>query len=186
MPLSDHQLEEEAAFLYDETKLPNSHKRHANREHDRRLWFFTGVNLLIFVVFSTLNYTIWPRSMPLGWSTELADARRAIEYEERTFTGALVYDAQKGRAVRLQDADVEYFGRPSPSIDSAWADLLHSKCHGANNSRRTADMITHHVDEYPSLTNEEASAFGDELKPLRRTGERHFEYVTHDRSSCFR
>ena len=64
------------------------------------------------------------------FETDLIDAREAIQYERREFTGALVYDEETKRAIRLEDAPIEYFG-PSQEIDDAWDDPLR----GSNSCR---------------------------------------------------
>ncbi|KAH7548611.1 FAD/NAD(P)hypothetical proteinbinding domainhypothetical proteincontaining protein [Bipolaris maydis] len=57
---------------------------------------------------------------------EEINARKAVQYKERTFTRALTYDKAQRRIVRLQDSDMEYF-RPDPEIDRAWRELLHTE-----------------------------------------------------------
>jgi hypothetical protein len=64
-------------------------------------------------------------SQAQGWDTELADARGAIEYERRSYTGALTYSHDKGGVTRLNDGEMEFFGPPSASIDESWKYLLH-------------------------------------------------------------
>jgi hypothetical protein len=49
----------------------------------------------------------------------------AIEYERRSYTGALTYSHDNGGVVRLNDSDMEFFGPPSASIDESWKYLLH-------------------------------------------------------------
>lgn len=58
--------------------------------------------------------------------TDMADARDFIEYEQVRFTGALAFDEDAPRVYRVRDAEVEYFGPPSPEIESAWSALLDS------------------------------------------------------------
>jgi hypothetical protein len=58
--------------------------------------------------------------------SDTVDARGAVEYEQRTWTGALTFDNDLDRIVRLKDAPVEYVGEPSKEIDDAWDDLLRS------------------------------------------------------------
>ena len=65
------------------------------------------------------------RPQALGWDTELHDARSAIEYEERAYTGALSYDAEKREIIKVNDSKLEFFGPPSKIIDDAWQYLLH-------------------------------------------------------------
>lgn len=75
-------------------------------------------------VYSNANAHNYPPRV-LGWDTELYDARRAIEYEQRTYTGALTYDPEKQEIVKLDDSDLEFFGPPSKQIDDSWNYLLH-------------------------------------------------------------
>lgn len=90
----------------------------------------------------------------------MQDARGAIEYEQRVFTGALVYDPETKRALRKKDGEREYFGVPSKEIDDAWDELLHG--------------------EFPVMTDEEAAPYEPELKRIPMTDEFHFEPdVTH-------
>jgi hypothetical protein len=61
----------------------------------------------------------------LVFSTDFAPSRTAIHYEQQRFSGSLNYNTTTGelfREVNLSQA--QYFGRPSPEIDSAWRDLL--------------------------------------------------------------
>jgi hypothetical protein len=87
---------------------------------------FTLTNIIIacITMYSYANspsrYVRFP-----GWDTELQDARNAIEYEVRIYTGALTYDYEKQQVVKLNDSDLEFFGPPSSKIDDAWRYLLH-------------------------------------------------------------
>ena len=59
-----------------------------------------------------------------AFPTDFEDAKKAVEYEQRKYTGALVYDSDTKQAIRLHDAEMEYFGEPSQELDEAWYSLL--------------------------------------------------------------
>lgn len=109
--------DEESACLLDEKRPGDSKGIHP-------AWA-----LLAFIVFQLvytcvfyMNMIRWDERITVG-ITDLSDARSAIRYERRNFTGALVYDEETKRAVRVKDAPVEFFGPPGES-DGAWDDLL--------------------------------------------------------------
>lgn len=125
MPDQDKENDEATAFLHDEDEVSQTGRWVASHSHYRRWCCLTAVNLLLFLVFTVINLTIWSRRGPSSWQTDFPDARKAVQYEEQTYTGALTYDATQRRVIRLHDAKVEYFGPPSPEIEQAWEDLLH-------------------------------------------------------------
>jgi hypothetical protein len=89
---------------------------------------FSLLNTIIACVTIYSNATVPSRRSPLhGWDTELYDVRKVIEYEERAYTGALTYDAEKREIVKLNDGDLQFFGPPSAHIDDAWHYLLHGQ-----------------------------------------------------------
>ena len=51
----------------------------------------------------------------------------AIEYEARSYSRPLEYDAVAQKAVILDHGDQKYTGPPSLEIDAAWTDLLRGK-----------------------------------------------------------
>jgi hypothetical protein len=51
----------------------------------------------------------------------------AIEYEVRSYSRPLEYDAVARKAVVRSHGDQEYVGPPSLKIDAAWTDLLRGK-----------------------------------------------------------
>jgi hypothetical protein len=53
------------------------------------------------------------------------DATLLIQYEERAYTVALNYDAEKREIIKVNDSKLEFCGSPSKSIDEAWQYLLH-------------------------------------------------------------
>jgi hypothetical protein len=119
-------------------------------------------NIHLYVLLSVLNIiiaciTVWSnasanahscRSQTPGWDTELHDARGAIEYEERAYTGALSYDAEKHEIIRVNDSKLEFFGPPSQSIDDAWQYLLHGSL---DRTRITPPNYHLHVTQASSL-----------------------------------
>ncbi|EME47023.1 hypothetical protein DOTSEDRAFT_41548 [Dothistroma septosporum NZE10] len=113
------------------------------------------MNLLLLVIFTILNVAAWSHSGLAIWRTDFEDARKAVQYEERKFTGQLTYDEAERRGMRLRDTEVEYVGPPSTKIEQAWKELLR--------------------DELPTMTKAEAAPFGDGLRPLPDDGEYHFE-----------
>lgn len=88
----------------------------------------TGLNILLACISFYNIIRVPDRCSPQdvqGWDTELADARSAIEYERRSYTGALTYSHDEGSVMRLNDSEMEFFGPPSAKIDEAWKYLLH-------------------------------------------------------------
>ncbi|USP81353.1 uncharacterized protein yc1106_08627 [Curvularia clavata] len=124
MSLSDEN--NEAVALLDEEETLQLEKRVKPQRHSRRWCWWTTLNTVLLVAFSIANLTIWSGRRLVVWRTDFPDARKAIQYEERVFTGALTYDQSQRRILRIQDAEIEYFGRPSFEIDQAWEELLHA------------------------------------------------------------
>lgn len=86
-------------------------------------WSLTGLLCLV------TGALVFERASNRGaqyFPTDMVDARDFIEYEQVRFTGALAFDDDAPRVYRVRDAEVEYFGPPSPEIESAWSTLLHS------------------------------------------------------------
>lgn len=86
-------------------------------------WGLTG---LLCLVTGVLIFERASSGRAQYFPTDMADARDFIEYEQVRFTGALAFDENAPRVYRVRDAEVEYFGPPSPEIESAWSALLHS------------------------------------------------------------
>lgn len=103
-----------------EAGLPIAHHRTSNPERKRlnRQICFWAANALILIISILVNISTWRRSLPgtCVFPTDMKDAHAAIEYEQRIFTGALVYDPEKKTAVRKQDGAKQYFGQPSREI----------------------------------------------------------------------
>lgn len=114
---------------------------HPGRRRSHCHWILlTGLNLLIATV-SLCSYTqITRKTHGPVWETDILDAHDAIQYEERTYTGALGYDYEKKEMIREPDGEVEYFGPPGPAVDAAWHDLLRGESprHPMTQSSRTA------------------------------------------------
>jgi hypothetical protein len=72
------------------------------------------------------------RPRPPVLRSDMEDARKAIQYEQKVWTGALTYDETQEQFVMLQDAPVKYVGEPSQAIDDAWSELLRGKLHCNN------------------------------------------------------
>lgn len=95
-----------------------------------------GLNASVLLISVTLNVYTW-LSYPgrLGallecvYNTDMADAWSSIAYEERVFTGALVYNSTSKRVVRKADGTQDYVGPPSKDLDDRWDELLRSKEH---------------------------------------------------------
>lgn len=88
------------------------------------LWRFTAINVLLSIAFSFLNFATLKHFGTFIRPTDLHDARSSIEYENRHFTGGLIYDVKQRRTIRAPDGDIEYFGPPSQNLEQAWKDLL--------------------------------------------------------------
>lgn len=83
-----------------------------------------------------------------GWDTELRDARGSIEYEERAYTGALMYDYDKKQVVKLNDSHLEFFGPPSANIDDAWHYLLHGSSEKKSLRATIADICLRRISRH--------------------------------------
>ena len=110
---------EEEAFLKDEQIEIVQIENPTNRWKICSL-ILSLISSFLLILVLTQPFARYGGSFP----TDLPDARRAIEYEEISYTGALVYDPENKRAVRLKDAKVEYFGRPTPELEAAWHGML--------------------------------------------------------------
>jgi hypothetical protein len=97
---------------------------HQKRRSTNFYVLFSLVNIIVACITIYSNATATKSRIP-GWDTELYGARKVIEYEERAYTGALTYDAERHEIVKVNDSDLEFFGPPSAQIDDAWQYLLH-------------------------------------------------------------
>lgn len=89
----------------------------------------TTANVLLFCASLTLYWSSGPGNRPGPYQTDIRDAWPAVQYEERTFTGALKYSTDTKELYREHDAIREYFGPPSILIEDAWDRLLHGGLH---------------------------------------------------------
>jgi len=124
--LESRHSNEDKGLLCEEGAYPTVNHSPIRRWYHHVWIVLTGVNLVLACI---TTYGIVASAnciaQPQGWNTELLDARGAVQYEERAYTGALTFDRNKGEAVRLDDSEMEFFGRPSPEIDASWQHLLH-------------------------------------------------------------
>lgn len=147
--------EERSAFLKHEIETELGADDHAQRSHKKRwswIWAATVAALLC-----SIAVNIWLAHRPTygAFPTDMKDARRAIQYETRVYTGALIFDEKNKKMVRVKDpGTIEYFGPPSQAVDDAWHDLLRG--------------------QFPVMTNEEARPYQPNLTKLE-TGYYHFE-----------
>jgi hypothetical protein len=123
---SPRDFDEDKALIIEDscscsTKSPTDKKRNI---HFYVLFSLLNILIACITVYSNATAPSHRPQVP-GWDTELHDARKAIEYEEQTYTGALTYDSEKQQIVKVNDSDLEFFGPPSGHIDNAWQYLLH-------------------------------------------------------------
>lgn len=156
-----HNDGEKAAFLRHqiETEL-GTEDQPVNTQQRRWPWIWTwatGVKLALFCsVVVNIWLLCWPKFCNGAFPTDMKDARSAVHYERRDFTGALVFDPTKQALVRLDPDATEYFGTPGPAVDKAWRDLLHG--------------------QFPAMTDKEAEQFlPDSTLQKLDSGRYHFE-----------
>lgn len=133
MPLEQMSLEK-AGFLEEEesdrsiwTRIRGP-QRQSEQQRQTRQYVLLAVNVTILILSLLVNIWSWARVEPKCIrATDMRDAHNAIQYEQRVFTGALVYNPETKRVVRKPDAENEYFGPPSEELDAAWHELLHGK-----------------------------------------------------------
>lgn len=123
---SPQDFDEDKALIIEDTCSCNSQSPPNKKRsiHFYALFSLLNITIACITVYSNANAHT-RRPQVLGWDTELHDARSAIEYEERSYTGALTYDYEQQAVVKLNDSDLEFFGPPSARIDDAWEYLLH-------------------------------------------------------------
>lgn len=151
----DH--EERSSFLKHEIETELSAERQAKRYRQAR-WSWTWMTAVCIVLTCSIltNLWLWRRPTYGAFPTDMKDARKAIEYEVREYTGALVFDPKKGRMMRVREPGaIEYFGPPSDEVNQRWHDLLHG--------------------QFPVMTDEEAAPFLPNLTRLPETNHYHFE-----------
>ena len=123
---SPRDFDEDKALIIEDTcscntQPPPNKKRNI---HFYVLFSLLNITIACITVYSNANAHNHPPRV-LGWDTELYDARRAIEYEKRSYTGALTYDSEKKEIVKLNDSELQFFGPPSTQINDSWDYLLH-------------------------------------------------------------
>jgi hypothetical protein len=119
-------FDEDKALIVEDTCSCNTQSPPSKKRNLRFYVLLSLLNTLIACVTVYSNATVFSRQPQVpGWDTELHDARKAVEYEEQSYTGALTYDSEKGQIVKVNDSDLEFFGPPSERIDNAWQYLLH-------------------------------------------------------------
>lgn len=170
---------EDKGLLGEEEVCPAANYSPIRRWYHRAWIAFTGINaVLACISIYAITTSVHCASRTQGWNTELFDARRAIQYEERAYTGALTFDRSKGGATRLNDGEMEFFGPPSPAIEASWEYLLHGMCSSSLRGRLfdlPRRLIAMCIDEFPTMTEKEAEPFKPELLPLRKDNQYHFE-----------
>lgn len=147
--------DEEVAFLdhHDHEKI-RPVVSHPNRS---ALPWMISTFLLALISATSLyiNFTTVSSPCRLGDAllSDMPDARHAIQYEQRTYTGELTYDDKIKKIIRPQDGEVEFFGEPGPELDAKWDIYL--------------------KDEFPIMTTEEAEPY---LPQLRRIWDGEFRF----------
>ena len=96
--------------------------------HSARPWQIVTIALAVLslllsiYIFTHLSSTC--TNTPGFLPSDLPDARRAVEYEQREYTGALIYNPQSKLVERLRDSEIEYVGYPSQELDDKWEALI--------------------------------------------------------------
>ena len=123
----DADSSEESGFLLNEKHTVDSWE---DSQHPRSKtpWILTALLAAVAIASIITNVWQWLHCQNV-FTTDLPDARKAIQYEKRTYTGALVYEPDTKQAVRMKDAPAEYFGPPGNEIDAAWDALLKGTVH---------------------------------------------------------
>lgn len=149
----DTELSGENGFLLNGKSLEFYWNKPRNRKPNTS-WTLAIISTAIALTSIGLNLWQWSNPQTI-FKTDLPDARQAIQYGQRKYTGALVYDQETRRAIRLKDGPVEYFGPPSDEIDAAWEELLKG--------------------EFIYMTEEEAKPYAPELRTIPPNNEYLFE-----------
>lgn len=117
----EEESREEGNYLLND-QLSKAFPTDSEHRPSKRPWILVAVVSAITLASIGINFWLWSQYQSM-FQTDLPDARKAIQYEQRKYTGALVYDEQTKPAIRVKDAPVEYFGSPD-EVDAAWDDLL--------------------------------------------------------------
>lgn len=112
--------------------LPGHHREVVStrsRSYIRTAWLALSIGTLLNVALFLSTVIMFMKSragdQPGLLRTDIKDAGKAVQYETRTFTGALKWDRESGNMYREQDYSTEYFGPPSEKLDEAWEGLIH-------------------------------------------------------------
>jgi hypothetical protein len=139
---SPRNLDEDKALIIEDTCCHNtqSHSKKRWSVHFHALFLLLNVIIAGITIYSNANIATCQQQVH-GWDTELHDARSAIEYEERAYTGALTYDYEKHQVVKVNDGGLEFFGPPSAEINDAWHYLLHGSSQSRQNNSSLLSLI---------------------------------------------
>lgn len=96
------------------------------RQRPKASWAVVAATFAVLLACSlALNIALIFKGHSQGaFKTDIRDASPAIHYKTRQFTGALSYNETSKSLFRGKDAEIEYFGYPSPEITKAWKQLL--------------------------------------------------------------
>lgn len=111
--------EEFEAFL-------NSEKPEA---HQDSVVFKTSIPYVLSIFFGATTLLlslaiVFQKPGTVFFPTDLHNARSAVEYEQRVFTKTISFDTSLKHFLRTNGSETQYFGDPSPEIETAWNDLL--------------------------------------------------------------
>jgi len=91
---------------------------------------FAILSIVLFLRIQRLQAAISDlQKLPAAPETDLKDARRYIEYEERVFSGLITLNKTSGTVYHhVPDGEPRFFGDPAvyPEIDQNWKHLLGS------------------------------------------------------------
>lgn len=121
--------QESVPFLPNDERAASSTKPKGN---GRTAWLVFSVGSLLNIALFFGAVVLYMKSHPIHGQpgplrSDIKDAGKAVQYEIRTFTGALKWDRESGNMYREQDYSTEYFGPPSEKLDAAWKELLRGK-----------------------------------------------------------
>lgn len=113
---------EGSALLFEYSDDESDH----HQQPSKISWVVVAATAAVLLLCSTaLNiFLIFKTQPPGAFETDIRDAKSAIHYEQRQFTGALSYNESSKSYYRGKEAETEYFGYPSPQITKAWKELL--------------------------------------------------------------
>jgi hypothetical protein len=114
-----------------ELYVPIRHKTAHHTSIAAALTIFNAAILLATMIFWLLLHRYDGCVPCLAGASDVQDAIDAhvIEYEIRTYSKLLEYDAVSRKAVIASNGDRNYVGLPSLETDAAWNDLLRGESH---------------------------------------------------------